>query len=170
MKTLWLVTFASMLMLTSSAYAHMEGSSVEDMMDSMMAGQNVSGLEQLDCDKVPKGEIEELGDSVMGRMVGSNMLHEQMDAMMGGEGSASLSQMHIIMGKNWLGCSESQGMMGTNMMPMMMRMMENYYPSYYTSYNNILILATVGWGLFVASFMILVLVFTGVIKIRKKKI
>ncbi|MBI1978689.1 MAG: hypothetical protein HYS62_01350 [Candidatus Aenigmarchaeota archaeon] len=168
MKTLW-IALASILALVTSAYAHMETSSVEDMMGSMMAEQNASELGQLDCSKIPDSEFEELGDATMERMVGGSELHEQMDTMMGGEGSASLTQMHIIMGKNWLSCTSLQGMMGSNMMPMMMRMMGNYYPSYYTGYNAALIFAILGWGLAAVLIVILVLILTGNIKIKKRK-
>ncbi len=168
MKTL-LITLASILALVTSAYAHMETSSVEDMMDSMMAEQNISGLEQLNCNKIPASEFEELGDAVMERMVGNSELHDQMDAMMGGEGSASLTQMHVAMGKNWLSCTSFQGMMGNNMMPMMMRMMGNYYPSYYTGYNTAFLFAILGWGLVIVLIVILVLILTGNINIKKRR-
>ncbi len=168
MRTLW-IALASILALVTSAYAHMETSSVEDMMNSMMNEQNASELGQLDCNKIPDSEFEELGDATMERMVGDSELHEQMDTMMGGEGSESLTQMHVTMGKNWLGCTSLQGMMGSNMMPMMMRMMGNYYPSYYTGYNAVLIFAVLGWVLSIVLIIILVLILTGNIKIRKRK-
>ncbi len=169
MKNLWMASFVSILVLVSSTYANMASSSVEDMMDSMMMSQNVNDIKNLDCSKIPDSEFEELGDATMERMVGGSELHEQMDTMMGGEGSASLTQMHIIMGKNWLSCTSLQGMMGSNMMPMMMRMMGNYYPSYYTGYNAALIFAILGWGLAVVLIVILVLILTGNIKIKKRK-
>lgn len=167
MKTLW-IALASILALVTSAYAHMGTSSVEDMMNSMMDEQNVSELKKLDCNKIPESEFEELGDATMERIVGDSELHEQMDAMMGGEGSASLTQMHVIMGKNWLGCTSLQGMMGSSMMPMMMRMMGNYYPSYYTGYNAVLIFAILGWSLVIVLIVILVLILTSNIKIKKR--
>ncbi len=164
MKTLW-IALASILALVTSAYAHMETSSVEDMTNSMMTEQNASELGRLDCNKIPDSEFEELGDAVMERMVGNSELHEQMDAMMGGEGSASLAQMHTIMGKNWLGCDGFQGMMGGMMMPMM-KMMGNYYPAYYTGYNTVLIFAIVGWALLILLIIIkVILTSTGKIKI-----
>ncbi|MBI2547300.1 MAG: hypothetical protein HYW23_02530 [Candidatus Aenigmarchaeota archaeon] len=170
MKNAWMIIIVGILVLASSAYAHMGVSSVEDVMNSMMSLQNVNNTAQLDCNKIPDSEFTELGDAVMGRMVGNTELHEQMDNMMGGEGSASLNQMHLIMGRNWMGCNSTnfQGMMGTYMMPGMMRVMGNYYPGYYNSYSTALIFAVIGWILFLFTLVILILVFAGQIKIRRK--
>lgn len=125
----------------------------EDVVNSILAKQGISDVKQVDCSKVSDKDFEELGEAVMERMAGSHELHEQMDVMMGGEGSASLQQMHIAMGQNWLGCQSLQGagmmgMMNANMMPMMMRMMGNYYPAYYSGYDVALILGIAGWILF----------------------
>lgn len=166
MKTVLLI-LAGILLLVNPVFAHMEEGSVEDMMSSMMGDQNISDVKQLECNKVSDSEFEELGNAVMNKMVGNSELHEQMDNMMGGEGSASLAQMHIIMGKNWMDCGTGfQGMMGSNMMPSMMRMMGGYYPAYYTSYNVVLVLAIAGWTLLILLIVMkLVLTSTGKMKI-----
>ncbi len=137
--------------------------SVEEALDSIMTKQGVNSASQIDCGKASESDFEELGDAVMERMAGSSELHERMDAMMGGEGSASLRQMHIIMGRNWLGCGGSAGfggMMGGDMtgsgagyggmMPMMMSMMGNYYPAYYAGYDAVLVFGAAGWILFIS--------------------
>ncbi|MBI2543260.1 MAG: hypothetical protein HYW24_03680 [Candidatus Aenigmarchaeota archaeon] len=144
----FLIALLSLIVLISPSYAHTEIESVDSIMDRMMSSQNVSQATNIDCIKIPDHEFEELGDSAMDKIVGDAKLHEQMDIMMGGEGSESLKQMHIVMGKNWLGCDGFQGMMGTRMMPMMMRMMGNYYPAYYSGYSVILLIGILGWILF----------------------
>ncbi len=136
----------SLAILVSISFAHEELGSPEEMMNSIMSQQNVSDIKHIDCSRMADADSEALGDALMERMVGNHALHEQMDAMMGGEGSASLRQMHTLMGENWLGCGA--GLMGGTMMPMMMRVMGNYYPAYYSGFDAILLLAIVGWVLF----------------------
>lgn len=143
------------LLLSSLAFAHEEFRTPDEMVNIILSRQGVADAKQLDCSKISHKDFELLGDAIMDRMVGDHELHEQMDDMMGGEGSASLRSMHIVMGKNWLGCSTvlMSGMMNTNMMPMMMRMMGNYYPAYYNSSDALLFFAVVGWVLFGVSFI-----------------
>lgn len=134
------------IIMATIAFAHIEIKSPENTISDMMKTQNVSSTKEISCDKLSANELEELGDAVMERMTGGHDLHEQMDAMMGGEGSASLKQMHITMGSNWLGCTNltmTHGMM----QPMMMRMMGNYYPGYYNGYDMAVFAAVVGWVL-----------------------
>ncbi len=135
----------------SVAAAHEEMQTPEEMMNVIMARQGVVSISQVNCGSVLEVDFEMLGDAVMGRMAGSHEPHEQMDSMMGGEGSVSLRQMHIAMGQNWLGCSQGtmgSEMMNVNMMPVMMRMMGNYYPAYYSGYDLILAAGAAGWILF----------------------
>ena len=144
--------------IASLSFAHEEMQSPDEIINSMMSAQGAADVKQLDCTRITDEHLEILGDAIMEKMSGSHELHEQMDVMMGGEGSASLAQMHTAMGKNWLGCNilvqgMGPGMMGganVNMMPMMMRMMGNYYPAYYNSFDTILIVAIVGWIMFAA--------------------
>ncbi|MBI2675743.1 MAG: hypothetical protein HYX24_04760 [Candidatus Aenigmarchaeota archaeon] len=116
----------------------------EQVMQEMLDRQGSKSVDAVDCKKVSEADFEELGDALMEKMVGSHMLHEQMDEMMGGEESESLRSVHILMGKNWLGCQTSYGMMG-GMRPMMMGMMGNYYPAYYSGYDTLLLIAVIGW-------------------------
>ena len=183
---IFITILTSVLMITifSSpilAHAGEAEKSLDEVISEILGKQNVMSINKIDCTKVFDAEFEELGDTVMERMAGSHELHEQMDAMMGGEGSESLRQMHIVMGKNWLGCGTdgfegmmgggimSGGMMNGGMMPTMMRMMGNYYPAYYTSYNTVLAFGIAGWALFVVVLLLLALVFTGKIKIQKSR-
>lgn len=136
------------LLLSSLAFAHEEFRTPDETVAIILSRQGVATLEKLDCASVPEGDFELLGDAVMERMIGSHELHEQMDDMMGGEGSASLRQMHIVLGKNWLGCASAQGLRMMGYQPMMMRMMGNYYPAYYNSSDALLLFGVVGWVLF----------------------
>jgi len=100
-----------------------------------------------------------------------------MDIMMGGEGSQSLAQMHIAMGENWIECSKGsadfQGMMSSGgmmgMMPMMMNMMGYYYPAYFANYNTMLVIGTIGWILFFILLVVVALMWSGKIKIQKRR-
>lgn len=148
MKVIGIVV--SLLLLSTLVSAHEETRNPEDIISSVMAKQGITNIKQIACSKISNEDFETLGDAMMEKMVGNHELHEQMDTMMGGEGSASLKQMHIIMGSNWLGCTRDMPMMGL-MMPMMMRMMGNYYPAYYAGYDNILLVAIIGWILFGAT-------------------
>jgi len=160
---------------------------VDEAMQQIMSSQNVSNANQVDCSKVTDSQFENLGDAVMERMIGNHQLHEQMDAIMGGEGSQSLTNMHIYMGRNWLGCTANfQGRIGPEMMGgfggmmggasfngymgnMMMNMMGYYYPAYYSTYNNLFMWTIVGWVFFVVMLAISILLWTGRIAIPKKK-
>ncbi len=122
----------------------------EQIVQEILAKQGASPAGSIDCSKVSEADFEELGDSLMGRMAGNEGLHEQMDEMMGGEGSASLKSMHILMARNWLGCQARYGMMG-GMRPMMMG---NYYPAYYSGYDTLLLIAVTGWILALVFFVL----------------
>ncbi|NOZ81352.1 MAG: hypothetical protein GXP63_06805 [DPANN group archaeon] len=74
------------------------------------------------CDSLSDDQFELVGEYYMEQMHPGEA-HEQMDAMMGGEGSASLRSMHIRMAKV-LYCGESGGM-GSDMMGMMGGMMND---------------------------------------------
>lgn len=67
------------------------------------------------CDKLTDEQLEAIGDYYMEQMHPGEA-HEIMHRMMGGEGSASLKQMHIQMARN-IYCGENiimGGMMGIN--------------------------------------------------------
>lgn len=139
-------------LLAAPAFAHEDMEMPEDVMSMIMSRQGVSAAGNIDCNAVADADFEMLGDAVMGRMAGSHELHERMDAAMGGEGSASLRNMHAAMGRNWLGCGQgTAGMMDANMMPMMMRMMGSFYPAYYSGYDIVLAAGLAGWILFGAA-------------------
>ncbi|PJC23771.1 hypothetical protein CO058_01695 [candidate division WWE3 bacterium CG_4_9_14_0_2_um_filter_35_11] len=96
----------------TQAESGMKPESVETILKDILKEQNVSTVQKLDVAKVSDTQWEMLGDAVM-EIQHPGQAHEIMDQMMGGEGSDSLKQMHINMGKRYLGYgSNSIGMMG----------------------------------------------------------
>src|SRR3989338_4673780 len=90
------------------------------------------------CDTLSHEQLEAMGEYSMEQMHPGEA-HELMDNMMGGEGSASLKQVHINMAKR-LYCNDNvyigYGMMGSGgMMNMMGRGMMGSYPASY-DYTN----------------------------------
>ena len=79
--------------------------SIEETLKPIFEAQGVSDVSKIDCEKISEENLEELGDAVMEKMLGSSEQHEIMDKMMGGEGSASLKAMHKNMGLRYLNCS-----------------------------------------------------------------
>lgn len=148
-KTLFVISllFFSTLFVTSS-HAQMMGQSAEysiqddqveehvaldELMPEILDKYSVSSINKLKCDEVSDNDFERVGEAVMETMHPEDE-HEAMDEMMGGEGSDSLEQAHINMGKNYLRCQDESirgfGMMGRNFnnMPMARR---------YTQSNNL---------------------------------
>ena len=115
---------------------------------------------KISCDKLSNEQLESIGDYYMEQMHPGEA-HGIMDNMMGGEGSASLKQVHINMAKR-LYCNDNvyigYGMMGSGGMMGMMNMMGGgmmgSYPASY-AYGNygywnifrILLFATVIFGI-----------------------
>ena len=89
--------------------------SIDSVMSEIRTEQGVQTNDQINPDSVSQAKLEELGDSVMEAMIGDSAVHEQMDARMGGDGSASLTAMHVRIGYNYL-TGYPYGMMGTNHM------------------------------------------------------
>lgn len=89
-----------------------------EVLQEILTSQNVSTVQKLDCTKVTDEQFADLGDAFMEEAHPGDA-HEAMDKMMGGEGSASLTAIHISMGQRYLGCAGSTvgyGMMGGGMM------------------------------------------------------
>lgn len=79
--------------------------------------QNISGQSQVNCGKVTDDQFEKLGDASMGLGI-TEKQHTAMENMMGGEGSATVKQAHINMGRAYLGCWANYNS-GPVLMPMM---------------------------------------------------
>ncbi len=84
---------------------------------------------QIPCNELTENQLEILGDYYMEQMHPGEV-HERMDAMMGGEGSESLKQVHINMGLRFY-CGGNKGYYGG-----MMGMMNPLTGRTYYSYNN----------------------------------
>jgi len=93
--------------------------SVEVVLQSILSSQNVTTIQELNLSRITDDQWEELGDAVM-ELQHPGEAHEAMDQMMGGEGSESLKQMHINMGKAYLSYGDINygpgTMMGVGMM------------------------------------------------------
>lgn len=119
----------------------MELKSVETIMVEIRQEQNIFSTGTIDIAKVSDVRLEELGDSVMEQVIGNTSLHERMDIALGGEGSLSLTNVHIRVGYNYLAgipitmmtFMSGRGMMGYG------GMMGSY--DYFPQYT-----ATIGYG------------------------
>jgi len=91
----------------------MHTESVVTVLQDILNQQNVSTVQEFDLAKLSNDDWERLGDAIM-EVQHPGQAHEAMDQMMGGEGSESLRQMHINIGKTYLGNGGNYGygMMG----------------------------------------------------------
>jgi putative membrane protein len=102
------------------------GKPVEDVLQDIRENLGLSPGEEIDTRKVSDRDLEELGEAVMNIMHPDPEEHRLMDDMMGGEGSRRLSQMHRMMGYQYLSGKSGEkygkgcGMMGKGMMGGMM--------------------------------------------------
>src|SRR3989344_4681641 len=173
-KTLISITFslfAVFVFNTQTVRAHgdsLHTESIETVLQAILNQQKVSTIQRLDLSKISDDDWERLGDAVM-ELQHPGQAHEVMDQMMGGEGSESLRQMHINMGKAYLGYGGNYGheMMSGGMMGMMNMMMEgggNPMMGYFSTNP----MGTFGWG-FGWIFMILFwgLIILGIIALLK---
>ena len=115
------ILIASVIIPSVNSAQSNSAPSFEEIFNEILKSQNINQKSQIDCNKVTDGQLESLGDAVMSFMHPDERQHELMDQMMGGEGSQSLQAAHILMGRNYLGCSETGfggGMMGNGMMSM----------------------------------------------------
>lgn len=106
MKKIFLVFVISVILLNSVA-VHAHGEETFAQAEEIIK-------QKISCDDLNNDQLEILGDYYMEQMHPGEQ-HEFMDEMMGGEGSESLKQIHINMGRSFY-CGEheavSRGMMG----------------------------------------------------------
>lgn len=101
-----------------------QDATINNALQDIYKTQNIDNPAKVDCSKVTDNQFGALGDAYMGIMLPNQQQHEIMDNMMGGEGSSSLSQAHINIGRSYLGCWSNY-----NSGPVYMPMMGGYYNS-----------------------------------------
>ena len=100
-----LVLFALALALAASAFGQAsmaEPRSVEVIVADIEQQQKVTAPDQIKIDRVVPALLEELGDAVMGVMIGNSDMHDRMDRMLGGDGSPRLTAFHSNLGEQYL--------------------------------------------------------------------
>lgn len=102
----------------NTALTPAQSSEVNSALQDIYKTQSIDSQAKVDCSKVTDDQFDKLGDAYMSVMLPNRQQHEVMDNMMGGEGSASLRQAHINMGRSYLGCWSNYNS-GPVYMPMM---------------------------------------------------
>ncbi len=118
MKKIFYILTSFILIFPFLSSAH-NNFSLDKILTDIMQSQNIKEKNQIVCEKVTDEQFEELGEALMSLMHPDENEHALMDQMMGGEGSESLKDMHIIMGKRYLRCGDAA--VGMPMMQMMGR-------------------------------------------------
>lgn len=130
-KLLFVVALVSFLAAdTASAQVGMMGSrgsntvsvtnqtmDIGTALQEIYASQAISDATKLNCSRITDVQFEKLGDAYMG-YIHPGQEHAIVEQMMGGEGSATLIQAHINMGRAYTGCWS-----GYNAAPFLMPMM-----------------------------------------------
>ncbi len=80
----------------------MEPRSVDAIIADIEKQQSVSTTDMVNVDKVAPSLLEELGDAVMGVIIGDPAHHDVMDRMLGGDGSPRLTAFHTDLGQQYL--------------------------------------------------------------------
>ncbi len=78
-------------------------SEIDSALQTILKNQNVTQINQLNCSKISDTDLENIGDAYMGLGLNDNQ-HDAIHNLMGGEGSSTLQQAHINMGRAYLGC------------------------------------------------------------------
>lgn len=127
-KLIKLILFAAILILVVASLTIVNGEENFSKAEKIIE-------QKISCGNLTNDDLEILGDYFMEQMHPGE-LHEIMDERMGGEGSESLRQVHINMGRIFY-CGESQTNYSGMMSMMMGRsgamyqgMMNNYYRNY----------------------------------------
>lgn len=80
----------------------MDMKTVDSVLQEIQKVQNVTDVKSIDIEKVTPDQLDELGDVVMGKLIGDNERHDWMDRMIGGDGSESLKNFHMNLGYRYL--------------------------------------------------------------------
>lgn len=130
--------------------AEMGPKSLEAVLSEIRQEQGINTTDTINVDKVSAAKLEELGDSVMEVMIGNSAMHEQMDARLGGDGSASLTAFHKKLGYNYLS-GYPNGMMNL----MSGGMMSTYQGGMMGYFSQGSMMGSFGWGGLVFGFLFL---------------
>jgi len=76
--------------------------SIDTIVTEIRTEQGVQNNRSIDVSKVSLTRLEELGDSVMEKVIGNTAMHDQMDINLGGDGSANLTLVHTRIGYDYL--------------------------------------------------------------------
>lgn len=101
--------FAQMGMMGSDSATQQNTQELQNQVNVVLKSQNISSLNQLNCKIVTPDQFEKVGDAYMGVMAGNEENHSFMEQRMGGDNSENLKNVHIQMGKNYLGCQTNKG-------------------------------------------------------------
>lgn len=162
MKKLFSIVFTAGLLFAGTAFAQgMMGNwqggtstiqssdaNISTALQDIYKSQNITSQSQVSCSKVTDDQFEKLGDASMGYGI-TEQQHTAMENMMGGEGSATVKQAHINMGRAYLGCWSNYNS-GPVLMPMMgysgslSAPVHNYYYGQQGMMGN---LFNSGWGM-----------------------
>jgi uncharacterized membrane protein len=76
--------------------------SIDTVIAEIRQEQNVQNNDKIDVKAVSQAKLEELGDSVMEAVIGNSAAHDRIDNRLGGDGSASLTAVHVRIGTDYL--------------------------------------------------------------------
>ncbi len=94
---------ASMIDYQNNNASYQKNSDIVYSLQDIYTSQNIKNQNQINCSKVTDSQFEKLGDAYMGVGITQEQ-HDAMENMMGGEGSDTLKQAHIAMGRAYIGC------------------------------------------------------------------
>lgn len=198
MKKIILALFLSFF-ITSSASAQMgmmnyypqknidtktqldQSSTIDTFLQDIYTTQKTKDQSKISCAKVTDDQFEKLGDAVMGYGT-TEQEHTSMENMMGGEGSATLKQSHINMGRSYLGCWSNYNSSPVTMMKYPLNNTESssyaQYPNSYPNYLNMMGRGNYlgygmmgsynGWGGVLTMVLVWILLILGIVFIIKK--
>ena len=150
MASIFVFTFAIAIGVKAD---EMKLKSIDTIMVEIRLEQGVQTNKNIDVSKVSQTKLEELGDSVMEKIIGNTAMHDQMDINLGGDGSANLTSVHTRIGYDYL-----KGY-PINMMTFMGGNMMGY--NNYNGYGNMM--GNFGWGGLLIGFLLFILVIAVVV-------
>ncbi len=102
LRMIIIMMFLGMTIVPLAAQEKEQEQTIPQVLELIRREQGVTVNRDIVPGKVSDNLLEELGDAVMSAVHPDREEHEQMDQMMGGEGSESLEAMHRAMGYRYL--------------------------------------------------------------------